>query len=74
MKLKWEVSRTALSNVLPEWAADGASYSYLIRHLPIASKYQVLKLRQPAGQIVAETFSLTLEGAHARAQTWEDGK
>jgi hypothetical protein len=51
--------------------ADGAHYSYQVTFLPLVQKYQVLKLRQPCGQIVAETFSLTLEGASARAQAWE---
>lgn len=67
MRLKWETS----TNILPQWVADGAHYSYQVTFLPLVQKYQVLKLRQPCGQIVAETFSLTLEGASARAQAWE---
>lgn len=74
MKLKWEVGGQGFKSLLPEWVADGAMSSYQVLFLPLDGKYMVRKLRQPNGQIVASVFALTLDGAQARAQVWEDAE
>ena len=68
MKLVWNKSEGN------RWIADGKSYSYAVVH-DTASPYpfRVLKMWQAGGQIVNSNATVSLVGAQARAQVWEDG-
>lgn len=67
MKLNWKKSEGN------RWTAEGKHYSYAVVH-DAASQYpfRVLKTRQPGGQIVNSNATVSLVGAQARAQVWED--
>lgn len=70
MKLSWKQDEADLRR----WAAEGKMYSYAVIH-DSASPYpfRVLKMRQPGGQVINSNATLSLTGAQARAQVWEDG-
>lgn len=68
MKLTWKPG----NSLRIAYVADGKDYSYQISFNAISEQYRVLKLRQSGGQILNSTFALTIDGAMARAQTWEN--
>jgi hypothetical protein len=67
MKLLWQSGTGLISYV-----AEGKEYSYRVAFLPASEKWAVSKLRQQGGQAVNMFTCLTLQGALARAQAWEN--
>lgn len=67
MKLLWQAGTGKESYV-----ADGEEYSYRVSFIPVTREWVVTKMRQAGGQTVKLFSCLTLEGAFARAQTWEN--
>lgn len=68
MKLAWK-------SIEPHrWTAEGKTHSYAVLYDP-ASPYpfRTLQMRQQGGQVINRSGTLTLTGAQARAQVWEDG-
>lgn len=67
MKLKWTQSESH------RWLSEGKHYSYAVLVDPASRfQYRVLQMRQQGGQIVNSNATLSLTGAQARAQVWED--
>ena len=69
MKLVWSEPERG------HYVAEGerSSYSVVVRSQDTAYRYRVLQMRQPGGQVTNRNETVSLEGAFARAQVWENG-
>jgi hypothetical protein len=56
------------------WTAEGRLHSYTVLYDPGSPyPFRVMQMRQPGGQVINRNGTVTLTGAQARAQVWEDG-
>lgn len=70
MRLTWKEIATGV------WEADGTRYSYRVITYKVGGNnlYRAEKERQRGGQVVDANNIASLDGAFARAQTWENAE